>query len=44
MSEIRANSITDAAGTSVPSIFFAIIPPGHYYRATGGVATTAELR
>jgi hypothetical protein len=31
-------------GTNVPSIFFAIIPPGHYYRATGGVSTTAELR
>lgn len=31
-------------GTNVPSIFFAVIPNGHYYRATGGVSTTAELR
>jgi hypothetical protein len=31
-------------GTNVPSIFFAVIPNGHYYRATGGVSTAAELR
>jgi hypothetical protein len=46
--EVSTNGSTwvslGTTGTNVPSIFFAIIPPGHYYRATGGVATTAELR
>jgi hypothetical protein len=31
-------------GTNVPSIFFAVIPNGHYYRATGGLSSAAELR
>lgn len=46
--EVSTNGSTwvslGTTGTNVPSIFFAIIPPDHYYRATGGVATTAELR
>jgi hypothetical protein len=31
-------------GTNVPSIFQCVIPNGNYYRATGGISTTAELR
>lgn len=33
-----------STGTNVPSIFQCVIPNGHYYRATGGVSTTVELR
>lgn len=33
-----------STGTNVPSIFQCVIPNGHYYRATGGISTTAELR
>jgi hypothetical protein len=46
--EVSTNGSTwvslGTTGTNVPSIFFAIIPPGHYYRATGGVSTAVELR
>jgi hypothetical protein len=46
--EVSTNGSTwvslGTTGTNVPSIFFAIIPPGHYYRATGGIATATELR
>jgi hypothetical protein len=31
-------------GTNVPAIHYAVIPNGHYYRATGGLSSAAELR
>jgi hypothetical protein len=32
------------SGTNVPCIHYAVIPNGHYYRATGGLSSAAELR
>jgi hypothetical protein len=32
------------SGTNVPCIHYAVLPNGHYYRATGGLSSAAELR